>query len=202
MELQNIDYNIVKGEKDASNNQPINFMKIINEFSNEKFNMVPKIIGNGVENQIYNKNFCERRIKQNVFCYETEEEEYCICGKEIKHIFHLLHKPTNTLFQCGLDCINKITNEKINRNTKYCICCNKIVFNRNKRIIQCDYNLCCSDDCYYKIYCRNIKCGNKKNRPYPCCSNKCMQLRKKQKISENKKKKKEDDECMILSDSD
>ena len=171
--MEFINDEIVKGVKDFSNNQPINFMKIINDFSNEKINIVPKIIENQVENQ------------------------------RIKIIFHLLHKPTNTLFQCGEDCINKITDEKINKNTRYCMHCNKIVLNRSKRKIQNAWNLCCRDKCYYKIYCKNIKCGNKKNKPYPCCSNTCMQLTKKQSITDyKKKKKKEDNECIIVSDSD
>jgi hypothetical protein len=199
MELQIMDFYIVKGEKDTSNNQPMNFMKIINEFSFENFNIIPKIIEGQVENQIYNKNFCERRVEQNIFWYETKEKEYCICGKRIKHIFHLLHKPTNTLFQCGEDCINKITDEKINRNTKYCISCNNIVVNRNKRKIQSAWNLCCSDYCYYKIYCQNKKCGNKKNKSFPCCSKKCMEITKKQKKTEYNKTIKQ---CIILSDSD
>jgi len=194
---------VVKGVKDfVSNNHPMNFMKIINDYSNEKINIVPKIIEGKVENQIYNKNFCEKRVEQNIFWYETKEEEYCICGTRIKSIFHLLHKPTNTLFQCGEECINKITDEKVNKNTRYCMHCNKIVLNRNKRKIQNNWNLCCRDKCYYEIYCKNIKCGNKKNKPYPCCSKKCMQLTKKQSKTYYKKKKKEDDECIIVSDSD
>lgn len=194
---------VVKGVKDFSNNQPMNFMKIINDYSNEKINIVPKIIENQVQDQIYNKNFCARRLDTNVFCYEAKGEEYCICGTRIKIIFHLLHKPTNTFFQCGEDCINKITDEKVNKDTKYCLFCNKIVVNQCKRKIQNAWNLCCSDDCYYEIYCRNKKCGNKKNRPYLCCSNKCMQvIKKKSKRDYKKKKKQEDNECNILSDSD
>ena len=62
--------------------------ELINKLSS-KINIIPKIIEGQVENQIYNKNFCERRVEQNIFWYETKEKEYCICGKRIKHIFHL-----------------------------------------------------------------------------------------------------------------